>query len=67
MTVWNCRISSSWSLRWKVFCARVFSAEWVASMVFTSCIANSIVLSTTSSWASRSWALAGGTKYMSIS
>src|SRR5262245_60860819 len=32
MTRWNCRISSSWSLRWKVLCARVFSAECVASM-----------------------------------
>ena len=50
-----------------MFCARVFNAEWVASMVLTSCIANSIVLSTTNSCASRSRAFAGGTKYMSIS
>ena len=62
MTLWKLRISSSWSLRWNCVWARVASAEWVASMVLTSCMANSIVLSTTSSWARRSLALAGGTK-----
>src|SRR6478752_7193759 len=67
ITVWNWRMSSSWSLRWNVVWARVFNAEWVASMVLTSCIANSIVLSTTTSCANRSCALAGGTKYRSIS